>query len=96
MAANAPNKPEVYVTVTDKMERLDGGPDAYQCGNCEQVWTFAQLKDIKDLSVRIWCGESVPAGECPECEALAHPVSAGDLEGLQAAWGITVDSEAVP
>ena len=47
-----------------------------ECPNCG--WTGdeddlgCQLCDVPDLLQRIDAGEEVPAGECPECGALAH------------------------
>jgi len=65
---------------TLKMEREDGGPDQYVCGNCEEVWTFDQLHNIADLTQRIGPGVPCPAGECPDddCGALCYPVEIED------------------
>jgi len=65
---------------TLKMEREDGGPDQYVCGNCEEVWTFDQLHNIADLTQRIGPGVPCPAGEYPDddCGALCYPV---EVEG---------------
>lgn len=49
-----------------------------ECGNCE--WTGPESKlgcelgDVPDLYERLDPGGVVPAGECPECGALAYPV----------------------
>ena len=64
---------------TIPIPRADGGPDAYRCGNCERVWTFAQLDAIADLEERIDPGGPMPAGECPDPDetcggALCYPV----------------------
>jgi hypothetical protein len=65
---------------TIKMEREDGGRDAYQCDNCGRVWTFDQLDGISDLGERVSPGGEVPAGECPDPDetcggALCYPVA---------------------
>jgi len=62
---------------TMKMERLDDGPDQYDCDCCGKVWTFEQLDNISDISERIDPGGTVPAGQCPdgECGALCYPVT---------------------
>lgn len=58
---------------TPKIEREDGGPDAYVCDNCEALWPFERLEDIADLGERLDAGGIVPAGECPVCGALCYP-----------------------
>ena len=49
-----------------------------ECGNCGRVSDESELThvfpDIPDLTQRIAPGERVPAGECPECGALAHAI----------------------
>jgi hypothetical protein len=42
------------------------------CGNCDWVGPIADLNDITDVQERVQAGEVTPAGECPECGALAH------------------------
>lgn len=47
----------------------------YRCQNCEKEFgegEFLPLEKVKDLIQRIMPGERVPAGECPDCEALVH------------------------
>jgi hypothetical protein len=47
-----------------------------KCQNCEWRGTMdqlgCQLEDTADLLERVASGEIMPAGECPECGALAH------------------------
>ena len=49
----------------------------YECGNCGRYFKEDQLvhvfPDIPDLAQRVEPGGVVPAGECPECGALAYP-----------------------
>lgn len=54
--------------------RNDGGKDRYQCDGCGWTGRFNSLKDMADFWTRVSAGESVPAGECPKCGALCHPV----------------------
>jgi hypothetical protein len=45
-----------------------------ECQNCSIRTPESQLNEIKDYSERVEPGESAPAGECPECGALAQRV----------------------
>jgi uncharacterized Zn finger protein (UPF0148 family) len=52
---------------------IDAEPDVpCQCENCDWTGTASELKPIADLEQRVAAGEIMPAGECPECGALAH------------------------
>jgi len=42
------------------------------CSNCEWTGTEAECRDIADIHQRVGPGETMPAGECPECGCLAH------------------------
>jgi hypothetical protein len=42
------------------------------CGNCDWRGSFDGTKIIHDFEERIDPGAEVPAGECPECGALAY------------------------
>jgi len=44
------------------------------CDNCAWTGKTLDVQPIHDLEERIAPGEVVPAGECPECGALAHLV----------------------
>jgi predicted RNA-binding Zn-ribbon protein involved in translation (DUF1610 family) len=48
-------------------------PDAapVNCPNCEWVGKSIDLEMVRDIQERIYPGETVPAGQCPECGALA-------------------------
>ncbi len=46
--------------------------DSVHCGDCKWAGLAPDLKDIRDLGARVTPGETVPAGECPECGSLAH------------------------
>lgn len=51
----------------------------YQCQNCLKIWHESQLKtEIPDLQERVAPGETMPAGECPECGALCHQLDNED------------------
>lgn len=56
----------------------DPAPPLVRCDNCDWVGTEddmgRQAHEIPKLFQRIAPGEIVPAGECPECECLCHPV----------------------
>jgi hypothetical protein len=42
------------------------------CANCDWSGTESQLRDISDFWGRVDVGGEMPAGECPECQALAY------------------------
>src|SRR5207249_6288956 len=42
------------------------------CANCEWTGTESQLREISDFWGRVDVGGEMPAGECPECQALAY------------------------
>jgi hypothetical protein len=58
-------------TTTSFIDQLDDTTPV-RCDNCSWTSTAAQLKEINDLSERLSPGGVVPAGECPECGALAY------------------------
>ena len=44
-----------------------------QCDNCGWQGLAGQTDpEISDLDQRIFGGETVPVGECPECQCLCH------------------------
>ncbi len=49
-------------------------PQRCECGDCDWEGTTndLELSDIQDIFERIDPGSEVPAGECPECGALAY------------------------
>ena len=50
-------------------------PTYYACQNCEMTCSDpAKLADINDFEQRVAPGETMPAGECPECGALVSIV----------------------
>jgi hypothetical protein len=59
------------MTEIDLTHQLDGDP-AVECDNCDWEGTSEQLETIKDVQERLDPGCPVPAGECPECGALAY------------------------
>lgn len=53
------------------LDSLD--PDALcRCDNCGAETRLDKLDSIADAQHRITPGEETPAGECPECGALAY------------------------
>ena len=52
---------------------------AIECGNCDWTGTIedveVSVKSIPHLFERTMPGEIMPAGECPECGALAHDIA---------------------
>lgn len=50
----------------------DNDLDKVHCDNCEWIGTAGNLLDIDDLGQRLDAGGVVPAGQCPECNALAY------------------------
>lgn len=45
-----------------------------RCDDCGRVWTAEELNEPEHLSERLDPGGTVPAGECPDCGALAYPL----------------------
>ncbi len=41
------------------------------CGNCDWVGTVDQAEPCRDFWSRVEPGDTVPAGDCPECGAFA-------------------------
>jgi hypothetical protein len=58
------------------------------CEDCDWQGEACELEGISDFSERVAPGEICPAGECPECGALAHVAKArvdlGDGEEISA------------
>jgi len=46
--------------------------DKARCDDCRRIWPVGELVEPKRLSERLDPGGTVPAGECPECSALAY------------------------
>ena len=52
---------------------LDRGDEApVHCNNCDWTGTVKDTNGIKDAHERLCPGEEIPAGECPECGAMAY------------------------
>lgn len=49
-----------------------------RCQNCRWTGNTFQLNPIHRYADRVHPGEIAPAGECPECGALAHLITAED------------------
>ena len=44
------------------------------CGNCNMIHKLDRLLPITDVEERLDIGGEVPAGQCPECDALCYVV----------------------
>lgn len=55
---------------------VDDLSDLAACQNCDWEGKETELCEIVDLEQRVGPGETMPAGECPECGALAQLVDA--------------------
>lgn len=65
-----------------------------KCGNCDWTGTDSEmgthLDEIVCLGDRLDAGSEVPAGECPECGALAYVVKQADRVQSSAAGLLVV------
>jgi hypothetical protein len=43
-----------------------------ECGKCNWVGLAPDLKPVRRVEKRLWPGDPVPAGECPQCKSLAY------------------------
>lgn len=55
-----------------RLEEVPAGSPMAECQNCDWEGLEENLKPIKHLHQRVAAGETMPAGECPHCGALAH------------------------
>ena len=42
------------------------------CQNCRKAWAETDLDPIEHLEERVAPGERMPAGQCPDCDAVCH------------------------
>ncbi len=61
------------------------------CADCGALTRFGNLDPIENPEQRIGAGEEVPAGQCPECGALAHLPD--DDERLPGHLDVAVEAE---
>jgi hypothetical protein len=68
------------------------------CANCEWMGTESRLREISDFWGRVDVGGEMPAGECPECQALAYLVyednpyaARKDQTVLRTVYGVLAD-----
>ena len=57
-----------------EVNRLCDDGAAVECGACEWAGTGADLDLMTDFEERVTAGEVCPAGQCPDCGALAYVV----------------------
>lgn len=50
------------------------------CADCDWTGNEEECNPIQHISERVGAGEIMPAGECPECGAVAHLISDEDAE----------------
>lgn len=43
-----------------------------ECADCDWTGPQSELNELVDVLERVGAGEAMPAGECPECGAVAH------------------------
>jgi hypothetical protein len=66
----------------------------YECDNCrKQFGDLVPLVPIIDLRMRVAVGEPMPAGECPSCGCLVHPIKDGKvaMPALSADWQVPLE-----
>lgn len=56
---------ECFIQVEDDTAKCE-------CGNCDWIGPAGDLEMINDIQERLTPGSIVPAGQCPECGALAY------------------------
>lgn len=49
-----------------------GDPTSCVCASCQWQGPFDDLEMVEDIFGRIEVGDTMPAGECPSCNGLAH------------------------
>jgi hypothetical protein len=54
------------------LEQLEDNGAPVVCDNCDWQGVAQELDDIADAQERLTPGDEVPAGQCPECGALAY------------------------
>jgi hypothetical protein len=58
------------------VERMKHDPDLVlaKCDDCGEVFDEDELDEIEKYSMRVGAGNEVPAGQCPDCGALAFVI----------------------
>lgn len=61
------------------------------CDNCGHKCTAGDLGAIADAQERLYPGETIPAGECPECGACAYVIEAPKITTREAALVVALN-----
>lgn len=71
------------------LEDLAAFAPKFVCENCgERFRNEVPLLPIDDIHQRVGVGEPTPAGECPECRCLVHPIEEVPAAILSADWQV--------
>ncbi len=62
----------IWKTINANKADIMDGEDICACQNCDWRGTIAQCDPIQDIFQRVAPGETMPAGECPDCGALTQ------------------------
>jgi hypothetical protein len=65
---------EIIVFKDDGVTIAPEDDRAVECQNCDWVGVESDLNPLEEQGIfdRVGPGETMPAGECPECGAVAH------------------------
>jgi len=61
------------------------GEGVAECQDCGGRWGENDLHVVRHLTERVLPGETMPAGECPDCGAVCHLIDVADGTGIDAA-----------
>lgn len=61
-------------TKTNLTANVEDGSDACACHNCDWAGPLDECEEVDDIGARLDPGSEVPAGQCPDCGALAYLV----------------------
>lgn len=74
------------------LEDLAAYAPKFVCENCgARFRNEVPLLPIVDVHQRVGVGEPMPAGECPECRCLVHPIEEAPAVALSADWQVPLE-----